>query len=44
MKRTYADYLQDIIDNCELAASFVAGVDFEQFQISRPKPHWTFVV
>ena len=37
MKRTYTDYVQDIIDNCDMAAQFVADVDFEQFQGSAEK-------
>ncbi len=32
MKRSYTDYVQDIIDNCDLAAKFVADVDFDKFQ------------
>ncbi len=32
MKRTFTDYLQDIIDNCDRAASFVEDVSLEQFQ------------
>jgi uncharacterized protein with HEPN domain len=37
MKRTYTDYVQDVIDNCDLAARFVAGVDFDRFQADAEK-------
>ena len=37
MKRTFTDYLQDIIDSCDRAPSFVAGVSIEQFQENSEK-------
>jgi uncharacterized protein with HEPN domain len=33
MKRTYDDYLHDMLENAEKALSFVAGMDFAAFSI-----------
>jgi uncharacterized protein with HEPN domain len=30
--RDYADYLEDILDACQKALSFVEGSDFDEFQ------------
>lgn len=32
MKRNYAIYLQDILDNLALAESFTAGLSYEDFR------------
>jgi uncharacterized protein with HEPN domain len=32
MKREYTDYLNDMLENAEKALSFVAGMDFDDFQ------------
>jgi uncharacterized protein with HEPN domain len=31
MKREYEDYLRDMLENAELALSFVHGMDYDQF-------------
>jgi uncharacterized protein with HEPN domain len=36
-KRTYIDYLRDIVDYASKAERFVQGIDFERFQSSEEK-------
>lgn len=39
MSRTYSDYVQDMIDNCDYAVEFVSGVTLERFQANREKAY-----
>ncbi len=39
MSRTYTDYLQDMLDNCDYATEFVQGTTLEQFQANREKSY-----
>lgn len=39
MRRTYTDYLQDMIENCDYAAEFTQGMTLEQFQTNRAKSY-----
>lgn len=39
MSRTYTDFVQDMIDNCDYAIEFVEGITLEQFQANREKAY-----
>lgn len=39
MSRTYSDYVQDMIDNCDYAIEFVEGVTLDTFRANREKSY-----
>lgn len=39
MSRTYSDYVQDMLDNCDYAIEFVQDTTLEQFRANREKAY-----